>query len=153
MYWDEGVKNEVGLLYLISNISFYTFESWFIHILLHFCNLYYTYSFTLLCLVSYIFFYTFVSCIMHILLHFCVLYYTYFLHLYLVLCVSFYDESEIFSGETTAFQVDKDVNTFTVHDLLEGNRYKVWVKARSGAGVGPSSDVIYSVIIDRSKFY
>ncbi|XP_053394094.1 interleukin-6 receptor subunit beta-like [Mercenaria mercenaria] len=53
------------------------------------------------------------------------------------------------SGETSTFQVDKDKNVFTIHDLAEGSRYKVWVNVRSAAGLGPRSSVLYGVVVDR----
>lgn len=53
------------------------------------------------------------------------------------------------SGKISTYDVNREKNSLTIYNLEDGGRYKLWINAQSDAGSGPSSDVLYTVVIDR----
>ena len=57
-----------------------------------------------------------------------------------------------FLGSHIIFRVEKTASDYVVSDLERDGRYKVWINAVSEGGVSPNSDVVYGIVVDRSKF-
>lgn len=55
-------------------------------------------------------------------------------------------------GDTVTYNADSNADHYTIHNLVKDGRYMIWIKAVSQAGVGPSSEVLYGVVVDKSKY-
>jgi len=55
-------------------------------------------------------------------------------------------------GEVSVFAVESHVDKFVAEGLKLGARYRVWINAVSAVGVGPDSQHVYGVVIDRSEY-
>ena len=71
------------------------------------------------------------------------LHHIYFLTAYSNLC---------FPAARTTFTVEKTASHYVVSDLRRDGRYKLWINAVSEGGVSPRSELLFGVVVDRSRF-
>ena len=56
------------------------------------------------------------------------------------------------SGAHTTYTTENTASHYTIEGLTRDTRYKVWIVALAEGGISPSSDHLFGVVVDRSKF-